>query len=266
MPTTTRLGLPYPDYTDPADVPTWMEDLAVDLDGLIGSDAQGAIGTRPAPGVAGRYYTTTNEGLQPITYRDDGTAWRRLGANPLRVTGGSTALPANPADGDCVVYVPTFGGMTPAFPVSWLLRYSEASTRWEFCGGSEALFRSNGAINVTALLPSLMSMGPGFYMPRAGVFDIEWGMGAFAQGPGGTAGYGQSFLKIGGVNSGQTLQIQMGGSTTFGSNFVQEYQGEVLQGVTVDMAGGTFASNNFQTVDRYIKIKPVYLYKVSGAP
>ena len=98
MTDTPRPGLPYPVDANPADVPTWMRDLALDLDGMVPSDAQGAIGSRPAAGTAGRYYTSTNEGAAPITYRDNGAAWRRVGAPVSKVT----TLPTNPADGDVV--------------------------------------------------------------------------------------------------------------------------------------------------------------------
>lgn len=78
MALTTRLSLPYPADADPADVPTWMRNLAVLLDDIVATDAQGPIASRPAAGRRGALYTSTNEGTKPVVYRDDGTAWYRL--------------------------------------------------------------------------------------------------------------------------------------------------------------------------------------------
>jgi len=75
MSTTTRLGLPYPVDADLADVPIWMRNLALMLDDIMPTDAQGPIASRPASAPRGAHYTSTNEGPVPITYRYDGTQW-----------------------------------------------------------------------------------------------------------------------------------------------------------------------------------------------
>lgn len=77
MPTTTRGAIPYPLESDVPDVPVDMQELAERLAAIIAIDAQGPLGSRPAPGNAGTFYTDTSTG---ITYRDDGTTWRALNA------------------------------------------------------------------------------------------------------------------------------------------------------------------------------------------
>lgn len=84
MPTTTRLHLPYPAESDPADVPVDLQKLAEALDAGTGTaavavDLQGLLNALPAPGVPGRYYWATDQGT---LYRDDGAVWRVVGPQP----------------------------------------------------------------------------------------------------------------------------------------------------------------------------------------
>jgi len=88
MANTTRAGLPYPPYNAPADVPGDILALATRLDTIIAMDDQGSLGSRPAAGVSGRYYTDTVSGL---TYRDNGSAWIAL--NPVGVGDGPAGTP-----------------------------------------------------------------------------------------------------------------------------------------------------------------------------
>jgi hypothetical protein len=74
--TTTRRKLPYPELTDPADVPQHVADLAKALDNFA-IDDQGGLASRPTstvenPGEEGRYYYATDNG---VLYRDTGTSW-----------------------------------------------------------------------------------------------------------------------------------------------------------------------------------------------
>lgn len=70
--TTSRLALPYPVSTDPADVPADLLALANKLDPLAAVFAQGTLAARPAAAVPGRlYYDTTT----PALWYDTGTAW-----------------------------------------------------------------------------------------------------------------------------------------------------------------------------------------------
>lgn len=100
--TTTRLALPYPegaDGPDGADVPYWMQALAVALDGAA-LDDQGILADRPvssggSPGIKGRYYMvkgdpdTTQNG---ILWRDNGTGWDaiNIAANVLHAADKSS--------------------------------------------------------------------------------------------------------------------------------------------------------------------------------
>lgn len=84
MPTTTRLHLPYPAESDPADVPADIQKLALALDAGTGVasvavDLQGLLNALPAAGVPGRYYWATDQGS---LWRDDGAAWRIVGPQP----------------------------------------------------------------------------------------------------------------------------------------------------------------------------------------
>lgn len=77
MPTTPRGSLPWPQDSDDPDVPDDMRLLAERIAQIIAMDDQGPLGSRPAPGVRGRFYTDQATG---ITYRDDGSNWRALNA------------------------------------------------------------------------------------------------------------------------------------------------------------------------------------------
>lgn len=81
MATTSKWALPYPVLADAADVPQWMQSLAVALDG-VAMDSQGVIASRPvssggSPGKSGRYYRSTNESPNKL-YRDHGTGYDEI--------------------------------------------------------------------------------------------------------------------------------------------------------------------------------------------
>ena len=115
---TSRLTLPYPEAADTADVPRDVQALAEQLDSTIATDDQGAIASRPtstagSPGIRGRYYFATDEG---ILYRDRGTQWDAVAA-----VGADTSSPT----GHIIQYV----GVSA--PTGWLLcdgtRYTNTS-------------------------------------------------------------------------------------------------------------------------------------------
>lgn len=92
MATTSRWGLHYPEGTDAADVPKWMKELAMDLDG-VAMDDQGLKSARPTstaekPGKKGRYYFATDE---KILYRDNGTGWEAVGGAAANNSQGKTS-------------------------------------------------------------------------------------------------------------------------------------------------------------------------------
>lgn len=77
MPSTTKHGLPYPQGTDPVDIPGDIGGLATALDVIIATADAGPLSSRPVstvgtPGKVGRFYYTTDEG---VAYLDIGTAW-----------------------------------------------------------------------------------------------------------------------------------------------------------------------------------------------
>lgn len=126
MTPTTRMALPGPAGTDPADVPSDIDALRQRLDTVAAMYVQGAIATRPAAGIPGRLFYATDE--RALWY-DEGSAWTT--ATAPRVT----TLPASPVDGQQCDYV-----ANPETGVIWRLRYRAASTsthKWEFVGGAD---------------------------------------------------------------------------------------------------------------------------------
>ena len=92
--TTPRYGLPQ--WSDPATDAPDMADFNAAFAALDAApiDAMGTVAARPGPGVPGRYYYATDNGL---LYRDDGTAWRTVGgaeatAAPAASTRGAAAV------------------------------------------------------------------------------------------------------------------------------------------------------------------------------
>lgn len=73
---TTRLALPYPLNADAVDVPGDIQALATALDNVV-PYSQGVVGSRPvstggSPGIQGRRYYATDEGIE---YLDTGSSW-----------------------------------------------------------------------------------------------------------------------------------------------------------------------------------------------
>jgi microcystin-dependent protein len=85
MPATTRMHLPGPAETDPADVPADIDALRQAIDAITAIYGQGLANARPAPGIAGRFYFATD--LRTLYY-DDGQTWQGAAATPgdLRVS------------------------------------------------------------------------------------------------------------------------------------------------------------------------------------
>lgn len=76
---TPRLGLPRPSGTDPADVPTDLDALAVKLDAVTATFLSGPASALPAAGVPGRLYFVTD---QSVILYDTGTGWHQPGYSP----------------------------------------------------------------------------------------------------------------------------------------------------------------------------------------
>jgi|SRR5215831_7467866 len=67
------MGLPGPDENNPADVPTDIDKLRQRIDVTAAMYAQGTTAARPAAGIVGRLYFSTDERL---LYYDDGSVWQ----------------------------------------------------------------------------------------------------------------------------------------------------------------------------------------------
>lgn len=77
--TTTRLAFPYPVLADNADVPEDIKALADRLAAIGAGYSQGTAAARPAAGVDGRFYWTTD--TFTLSY-DSGTAWQQIWPPP----------------------------------------------------------------------------------------------------------------------------------------------------------------------------------------
>lgn len=76
--TTPKLLLSFPELTDAADLPHWVQVLATQLDGLVMGYDIGLISARPAAGREGFFYYATDEA---VGYIDDGVTWDIVGHN-----------------------------------------------------------------------------------------------------------------------------------------------------------------------------------------
>lgn len=75
MPTTTRLALPYPASTSPADVPADIQALANALDTAV-LYSQGVDASKPAAATQGKFYWATDTST---LYVDSGSSWIPVG-------------------------------------------------------------------------------------------------------------------------------------------------------------------------------------------
>lgn len=133
MPSTTNLSLPYPLSTDAADVPSDVEALADALDAVVKPSTRGPLSSRPtssgaSPGIAGRFYLATDEG---VLYQDTGTGWQAVGA-----VGANEADPA--------------GRIAPYVGAS-------APTGWLLCDG--ARYNNADYTRLAPIIGSLYSLG-----------------------------------------------------------------------------------------------------------
>lgn len=91
---TTRLALPYPQASDPDNVPSYMQQLADRIDSIIGLEGYGTLAARPAAGNEGFKYFATDQtgagGTQGVLYYDNGSGW--VTVNPNLAFAGSGGL------------------------------------------------------------------------------------------------------------------------------------------------------------------------------
>jgi hypothetical protein len=111
---TTRLQIPYPAGGDTDDVPNWMNQLAVKLDGMVAPMSHGTLTNRPTssvgtPGIADRFYYATDVDPDTLTdrgnvngqlYRDNGTGWDPVGPFASKIAAGNFSSPASTGNQD----------------------------------------------------------------------------------------------------------------------------------------------------------------------
>lgn len=152
MPQTAVLLLPFPADTDPADVPTDMQELANQIEavrgtpnGLAATDAAGKLPTAQLPLM-----------LVPML-----------------------AGPPFPAPADGVEFVLTDSLTAPTY--RWRLRHNVQGTpsqkRWEYVGGTaaEARVATSETTSTIGSYVNLATVGPRFTVPWAGDYAVRFG-------------------------------------------------------------------------------------------
>lgn len=122
---TPRLGLDYPDLTDAADANASIEPALQKLDDAALWD-QGAIGTRPPFGLAGRFWYDTASGVLSF---DTGTGWSDItpGAGsigPAQINDEWTLVP--------VGAILEWPYRANEIPTGWVMPYGQALSRTDF--------------------------------------------------------------------------------------------------------------------------------------
>ena len=182
--TTSRLALPYPIATDPADVPADMLALANKLDPATSVFGQGLASARPAAAVAGRFYYATDTGA--LTW-DTGTAWKLVGGASGATPPLVSSLPASPTDGQEVYFL-----ADATRGIVWHLRYRSASAsayKWECVGGPPLQATSSTTETTTSTAYVDVSSGPTVTPPLAGEYDVQLNMAFRHSLNGGLANY-----------------------------------------------------------------------------
>lgn len=232
---TTRLQIPLPAQSDPADIPTDLGKLANALDPITAVFGQGAgLSTRPAAGVQGRIYahqpgraSSPVLGGRALSY-DDGTAWTYQAGVPLLTIGGGANQPATalPKNGDCDVgqlldvLAPDLSGggfSVPQNGALWRFRFD--GTVWRFIGGPPMTARA-GQQTATSFpadgafknLPN----GPFLVVPLDGTY-ISRGFGACQIGATQSTLTGISWQLAQSSSAGTVVATVSIGSTNFAS-------------------------------------------------
>lgn len=257
MPETARLALPYPAGTDPADVPADLGALATALDS-VAIDDQGLFADRPVstpgtPGIRGRFYWATDQG---ILYRDHGTGWTAFVPRPTVVD----ELPASPSDGQVALLSPGMDASDPVFTAV----FRNSSGVWHVAGGSAfatdtnvtsppPVVLANSAIYGTAGL-SLIAPWAGRYRVRVEAEASIPGAGSYAV---------LSYQATGADNTPSAMDLRsssraIGGGYEFLMGRTTEI--DLAAGATVTMYRRAGAANVSLTLEwRQLTIWPLYL-------
>lgn len=176
----------------------------------------------------------------------------------------ATSLPATPADGDQVALTDNVN--TPTWV--WLMQWNAAAGKWFCLGGTPAQvfvaaaeFRNSAAYGDTATVHQ-------FIVPRAGVFDIEWG--GYAIGLDVTSSFNLfASVAMGVTAASDTWGVECGGNVGPATGRIGQmpYEGRtvspalaLLDAIKVQSrqpSGASAASAGWQT--RWLFVLPVYL-------
>lgn len=203
MATTTRLGLRYPVAGDIDDVPTWMHNLALDLDAIVPPTSHGTLAARPtssggSPGIADRLYYATDvdpktlvdrTGVNGQLYRDNGTGWDPIGPFATKVGMGAFYAPAVTGNQSIVGlgFKPKIvkfsyariilsnlsaaqmglGAITSAFQYSYLSRSNESNDATYIFNEATCIHMDSPSTNVTEHMATFVSLD-------ADGFTINW--------------------------------------------------------------------------------------------
>ena len=243
---TTRLKLPLPAQSDPADVPTDLGKLANALDPTAVVFLQGLASAKPAAGTAGRVFMATDTGA---AYWDTGTMWRMIGGAPI-----VTALPASPANGDEVYYQPTSD-----VSYKWHLRYNAGSgnaQKWEFLGGSALAAGPSGSLTTASTLRVALTNGPTLTVPATGAYFVRWAITTSQ----GAAGVVQASAQPGRGTTGLSVTplITLGQAQYDGVRAFAE-QGEVAltAGDVVQLLVFVNTATNVSFSNGYLSLQPI---------
>jgi hypothetical protein len=209
-----------------SDIDAGFQALAEDIDANMAGYSSGTQAARPAAGVAGRLYRSTD--LVGGVALDNGSAWQSIGV--ARVT---TSLPTtNLYDGQTVDFV-----ADATNGVLWRLRYNAGggTYKWE-CVGAIPL---QNAVNTTESVGSssyadLTTVGPSITVPLAGEYMVAFGA-TVANGGGGTAEIDVG-LKIGAAAVATTDTSRVRGFVSSGTNAVDGRAGRDPYKITVASA------------------------------
>lgn len=249
--TTTRLALPYPVPTDPADIPADMQALANKLDPASAVFLQGTAATRPAAGVAGRFHYATD--TSTLTY-DNGTAWVGIGAT-AGVPPLVSSLPGTPVDTQEVYYL-----ADATNGVIWHLRYRAASAstyKWEYLGGPALQgFVATTETTTSTVYVSLATPGPTVTAPLPGDYRVEHGCASYVTTPPNGAKMSYDVGATPAVSADDALSA--GGSAAFSVGTVRKKTlTAATTTITAKYAAQASAAGTCGFLNRWLKATPI---------
>lgn len=218
---TSRLGLPYPELTDEADIEEAVKPLAELLDVIATIGSLGLASARPAAGIPNRIYYTTDTRM---LFLDTGSEWRQI--DPRGAAGGELAGSyPNPSIAP--------GAITLAHLAAALKPSTGAGT------SAEAL-RALGTAAGTAAAGSHAAQHAGggadpitVSSPNMGATYGDYGSG------GGTIGNGQTV-----VVATRTIPANRGGVFQLNMNMVMDSTGHGFRGCFIRVGGQAVAAAN----------------------